>query len=393
MNVMELARKENEYIVSMRRYFHENPEVSWKEENTSNRICQELDQMNIPYVRVCGTGIIATLKGRKEKPVIGLRADIDALPVKEDTDCAYKSKHEGVMHACGHDSHMAMLLGAAKILSAHREELDCTVKFIFQPAEEVIEGAKQMMKLDEMKGIDTIMAIHIYPMLPTGKISVDAGPRMTSADTIKIKIKGKGGHGSQPHNAIDPIMAGSAVVMNLQTIVSREISPLETCVISICSFRGGKVANIIENSAELMGTVRTFNPEVRNALPEKIERVVRETCNALRADCEFEFIYGTPPTINEAESSKRGERAVLKLLGEEGLMTYEKHPGGEDFAWMLEKIPGYLAFVGCGNKEKDTCYSLHHEKFNLDEDAMVNGSALFVQYVLESQKDLGEGEK
>lgn len=388
MNTYELAQAQQEYLLEMRRYFHAHPEVSWNEVNTTNRICEELDKMGIPYNRLPKTGLVATIKGKRERPIIGLRADIDALPVKEAKSPAFKSTNEGIMHACGHDSHIAMLLGAAKIFMQNLDQLNCTVRLIFQPAEEVIQGAKTLLDVDEVMTCDNLMAIHIFPYLPVGTISVEAGPRFTSADTIKFKVIGKGGHGSMPHDTIDPIIVSAAVINNLQTISSREISPNETCVVSVCTVHAGTLSNIIPNEVAMTGTVRAFNPAVRDVLPAIIERIISKTCEAFRATYEYEFVYGTPATINEENSSARAETAVRKILGEEGLVKYTKTPGGEDFAWLLEKIPGYLAFVGCRNEAGDMCYPLHHERFDIDENAMINGSALFVQYVLETQDSI-----
>ena len=388
MESYKLAKENKEYIFGLRRYFHKNPELSWEEINTTKKIAEELDKLGISYNFLPKTGLVATIKGNKERPIIGLRADIDALPVKEGRDCEFKSEVEGKMHACGHDSHISMLLGAAKILSENKEKLDCTVRLIFQPAEEVIQGAKTLLDVDEVMTCDNLMAIHIFPYLPVGTISVEEGPRFTSADTIKIKIIGKGGHGSMPHQTVDPIMVSGNLISNIQTIASREINPNETCVVSICTVHAGTLSNIIPNEVELTGTVRTFNPKVREQLPGIIERIIKNTCSTFRANYEYEFVYGTPATINEGKSSARAERAVKKILGEKGLVKYEKTPGGEDFAWLLEKIPGYLAFVGCRNEEKDFIYPLHHEKFGIDEDAMINGTALFVQYVLETQNEI-----
>lgn len=388
MDVYKIANENKNYIYGLRRYFHQNPELSWEEINTTKKIAEELEKLNIPYKLLPKTGLIATLEGNKKKPIIGLRADIDALPMYEKRETEFKSKIEGKMHACGHDAHIAMLLGAAKILSENKEKLECTIRFIFQPAEEVIQGAKTLLNEKEVIECDNLMAIHIFPNIPVGKISVEEGPRFTSADTIKIKILGKGGHGSMPHQTIDPIMVASYLVTSLQTIVSREIDPNETCIVSICTIHAGTLSNIIPNDVELTGTVRTFNPNIRKELPKIIERIIKNICFGFRANYEYEFIVGTPAVINEKESSKRAERAVEKILGQEGIIEYGKTSCGEDFAWLLEKIPGYLALVGCRNEEKDCIYPLHHEKFGIDEKGMINGTALFVQYVLETQNEI-----
>ncbi|NLY47366.1 MAG: amidohydrolase, partial [Tissierella sp.] len=285
MNAFKEAKRIEEYVIEMRRYFHKHPEISWKEVNTSNKICEELDKMNIPYTRECETGVIGVIEGKKKNPVIGIRADIDALPMKEDTDLEFKSVNEGVAHSCGHDSHTAMLLGAAKILSENKDQLDCTVKLVFQPAEEFImdSGAKHMILIDEMKDIDNIVAAHIWSNIDSGTISVDVGPRMSSADTFKIEIKGKGGHGAMPADAIDPIVTAGAVISNLQTLVSRELPPTEPCVISVCSFNSGSAPNIIPDMAVLQGTTRSFNNEIRESYPEKMERIIKSTCETFRA--------------------------------------------------------------------------------------------------------------
>ena len=387
MNVFEEAKNIEEYLIDMRRYFHKHPEISWKEVNTSNKICQELDKMGIPYTRLLETGIIGVIEGKKKNPVIGIRADIDALAVTEETDLEFKSVNEGVMHACGHDSHITMLLGAAKILSENKDKLDCTVKLVFQPAEEFImdSGAKHMILVDEMEDIDNIVAAHIWGNIDAGTISVDAGPRMSSADTFKIEIKGKGGHGAMPNDAIDPIVVSSVLVGNLQTLVSRELPPREPCVVSVCSFNSGSAANVIPEVAVLEGTTRSFNNEIRESYPEKLERVVKNTCETFRSDYKFEYYPGTPATINEENSSALAQEAVRKVLGEEGLVKAEPSMGGEDFSKMLVKIPGCIAFIGTRNVEKGKVHSIHHPKFDIDESVMKNGVAFFVQYVLDMQ--------
>ncbi|MBS6264070.1 MAG: amidohydrolase [Clostridium sp.] len=384
MNVMECVQEKKEYLTGLRRWFHQYPELAFQEFKTAEHIREELDKMNIPYQTV-GTGTVAVLSGTSEKPVIGLRCDEDALPITEVKESPFKSKHDGCMHACGHDAHITMLLGAARILSEHREELNCTIKFIFQPAEEVFGGAKKMLESGLLDDVDTFCGMHIFPYIPAGKISVEEGPRYTSADSMKIKIIGKSGHGAMPQFSVDPIYVGCQVVNALQSIASRETDPVETCVISVCKFHCGSLFNVIEESAELEGTVRTFSPELRKRLPEIIERVIKNTCSAFRADYEFEYTFGAPATINDAGCSQIAEKAVKKILGEDGLALYTKTPGGEDFAYMLERRPGIYAFVGCRNEAQDQCYPLHHKRFDLDEEGMLNGCAFYIQYVLDIQ--------
>ncbi len=393
MNVVEEIQKNREYAVNIRRHFHRHPELSWEEHETAKKIREELTKMGIPYVEIAGTGTVATLKGKSDKPVIGLRCDIDALPITEVKDLEYKSQNPGVMHACGHDSHITMLLTAAKILSEHKDELNCTVKFIFQPAEEVMEGAEKILNSGAVDDLDTVAGMHIFPFLDAGTISVDAGPRYTSAAFMKIKIIGKSGHGAMPQFVVDPIYVGAKVVDALQSIASRETNPIDTVVVSVCTFHSGTLSNIFAQTAELSGTVRTFNPKLRNELPVMIERIIKNTCEAYRATYEFEYNPGVPPTINDPEYSVIAEESVRKILGEKGIAHYAGTPGGEDFSYFLEKYPGIYAFVGCGNESKDCCYSLHHERFDLDEDGMLNGAAFYVQYLLDVQEKYNKNTK
>jgi amidohydrolase len=390
MNVMDEVLKNKDYLIRMRRHFHQNPELGWKEYQTAETIRNELTSFHIPFSTVGDTGTVAVLKGKQNQPIIGLRCDIDALPITEVKEKSYKSKINGQMHACGHDSHIAMLLTAAKVLSEHRDELNCTVKFIFQPAEEVAtgekSGAKDILASGLVEDLSTVCGMHILPTIDSGMISVDEGPRFTSAAILKIRIIGKAGHGAMPHFSIDPIYVACKVVDALQSIVSRETNPSETVVISICSFHCGKASNVIDKVAYLEGTIRTFNPELREKIPQMIERIVANTCAAYRAQYELEIDNNYPVTINDARCSKLAEKSVVQILGEKSLAKYPKTPGGEDFAYFLQRYPGVYAFTGCRNPEKDCVYSLHHNMFDLDEDAMQNGAAFYIQYTLDAQE-------
>lgn len=388
MNVMDEVRKNQEYLIEKRRYFHRHPELSWQEFETAKAIRAELTAMGLAYETV-GTSTVAVIPGAKAAPVIGLRCDIDALPITEARDLEFKSQENGLMHACGHDSHIAMLLTAAKILAEHRQELECTVKLIFQAAEEDASnkraGAREVLDSGLIDDVDTVCGMHIFPMIPAGKISVDPGARYTSMGFMRIKIIGKAGHGAMPQFSVDPIYVGCKVVDALQSIVSRETDPNDTVVVSICSFHAGSAANIISGSAELRGTVRTFSPDVRKALPEMMERIIKNTCAAYRADYEFEMYADLPATITDARCAGIGREAVVDILGEEAIYSYPGTPGGEDFAFILEKIPGIYAFIGCRNEEKGCVYPLHHDHFDLDEDAMMNGVGFYLGYLLHAQ--------
>ncbi|WP_029488336.1 M20 metallopeptidase family protein [Candidatus Epulonipiscium viviparus] len=387
MNSKLLIDANKNYIINLRRHFHKYPELSNQEFKTSLKIQDELHKLNIPFQIVSPNGIVATLKGGSA--VIALRADIDALPIQESTNLEFKSVHDGCSHACGHDSHIAMLLGAAKVLSENRELLTCTVKFIFQPAEETIDGATQIIESGLIDDVDCFVGLHIFPYMDTGKISVDPGPRYAAADWLKIKVIGKSGHGALPHFTVDPIYVGSQIVTGLQSIVSRECDPLEPVVISICSFQAGTAAgNVISQSAKLSGTVRTFNPQLRSDLPAIIGRVATGIAAAHKATCEVDYIFGIPATISDPHCSELGKIAVTNILGASGLQSHPPMTGGEDFSQYLQTKPGLYAFIGSRNTATHHDYSLHHECFDFDENAMLNGAAFYVEYVNVFQNSL-----
>lgn len=383
MKVGELAKKYEGQVIAWRREFHENPELSWEEVRTGNRICEELKRMNIKVKRVAKTGVLGVLKGDKSGKTVALRADMDALPVKEANNVSYKSKNEGIMHACGHDGHIAMLLGAAKILSLMKNEVEGTIIFIFQPAEEKIQGALKMIEAGAMKGVDAILGIHLWSDLASGKVSLESGPRLAFTDMFKITIRGKGGHGSMPHQGVDAIVAASAVVMNLQSIVSREIGPLEPAVVTIGKFHGGERFNVLCDEVLMEGTTRGFNPQVRDKFPVIMERVIKETARAYRAEGELEYILGCSSVINDPQISQIASRAVINNFGEESVIKLEKVMGGEDFSFYAPEAPGVIALVGVRNESKGAMYPHHHKKFNIDEDALTIGTTLYSQFALD----------
>ena len=352
-NIQKLGEKYKDYMVEMRRYFHENPEPSTEEYNTSAKIKEELDKMGIPYVSAAGTGVIGTIQGGKPGKTVALRADMDALQVKECTGLPFASKKEGLMHACGHDGHIASLLGAAKILNEIKDEIQGTVKLFFQPAEETAWGAKKMIEEGALEGVDGVFGIHIWADIELGKISVEAGPRMASTDLFRIKVTGKGGHGSLPHQGVDAVVAGSAIVMNLQSIVSREISPLETAVVSVGQIKSGSRFNVIAPEAFMDGTTRAFSAEVRGKFHGMIDRIAKNTAAAYRAEAVTEYEYLVPVTINDERCSKIAEEAVRETFGEEALTTFPKITGSEDFSYFSNEREGVLCF---GNRNRKLFY-------------------------------------
>ncbi len=383
MNMKDLVKEYKQFLVDIRREFHMHPEISWQEVNTAKRIKEELDKMGISYVPCAKTGIVATIAGKKSGKTVALRADMDALEVLEKNDVEYSSRNEGISHACGHDGHMAMLLGAAKILNGLKDQFNGTVKLIFQPAEEMMNGAPAIIEDGGLEGVDNIFGIHLLGQLPVGLISVGTGPRMSSADMFKIKVKGKGGHGGMPEQCVDAIVTASAIVMNLQSIVSREISPSHPVVVSIGKFNAGSRMNVIAGSAMLEGNTRCFNTEIGKMLPDIIERIIVNTANAYKAEAELEYKIGVPPTVNEATSAARAEEMIKRTYGEGVLFELPPVTGSEDFSFYLEKIPGAFIFLGAMNQEKGAFQAQHHEQFNIDEDALEIGTVLNVQYAMD----------
>ncbi|MCC0637347.1 MULTISPECIES: M20 family metallopeptidase [unclassified Clostridioides] len=383
MNIKEITNGYKDYVIKLRREFHENPEKSMEEFRTSKRIKEELDKIGVPYVSSGGTGVVATIKGNNPGKTVALRGDMDALQVVECTEVEYKSKNEGLMHACAHDGHTSMLLGAAKVLNDIKNDINGTVKLFFQPGEEVGKGARAMIKDGAMEGVDGVFGIHLWSDVECGTVSVEEGPRMASADFFKITVKGKGGHGSLPHQGVDAVLASSALVMNLQSMVSREVSPLEPLVVSVGILNSGTRFNVIASEAVLEGTIRLFNPELRKQIPTILERIAKSTAEAYRAEAELEYGYLTPAVINDRECSKIATEAVIKLFGKESIALFEKVTGAEDFAEFMNIAPGALAFVGARNEAKGACYPHHHGCFNIDEDALEIGTALYVQYAVD----------
>lgn len=363
------------YVVALRRYFHRHPELSHREYKTSEKIQNELSRLGVPFTH-CGKGpgIKAVIKGNKPGKTIMLRADMDALPVLELNDIDYKSENSGVSHACGHDCHIAVLLGAAKILSQQTNNLIGTVVLCFQPAEETVNGAQEMIDGGILDGVDACFGLHVWSEIPAGKVSVPSGPRMASDDIFHITVKGKGGHGAMPETAVDALFVGSKIATDLQSIISREISPKDTAVITCGTFQAGTGANVIAETAKISGTVRTFSSAVRNSMEERIRRITSLIAQAYRATAEVDYSYEVGPLVNSPSISAVAENSALDVFGKDGLYDYSGTMCSEDFAVYLEHVPGAFAFVGINNDACDACWPQHSGHYQVDESVLGKSS-------------------
>ncbi|MFE4522146.1 M20 family metallopeptidase [Cytobacillus firmus] len=360
-------------MVSIRRYLHQNPEVSFKEEKTAHYIKTFYENLGIEVrSHVGGNGVVARIHGSKPGKTIALRADFDALPIQDEKDVPYKSLVPGVMHACGHDGHTATLLILAKALYELRDELEGTYVMIHQHAEEYAPGgAISMIKDGCLEGVDAIFGTHLWASEPTGKIQYRVGPFMAAADRFEVTIQGKGGHGAQPHKTKDAIVTASQLVVNLQQIVSRKVNPIDSAVVTVGSFVADNAFNVIADRAKLIGTVRTFNEDVRTNIEQEIERTVKGTCYTADSGYEYRFHRGYPAVVNH----KRETEYLAELAGkiEEVKWVEETDPemGGEDFAYYLQHVKGTFFFTGARPENTSENYPHHHPKFDIDEKAML----------------------
>jgi len=365
-------------LIALRRELHEHPELSHEESETASRVTRELQRLDIPYrAGVGGHGIIAELKGAKPGPIIALRADMDALPIQEETEIDFPSKRPGIMHACGHDAHTAMLVGAAALLSACKEQLHGTVRLLFQPAEEVNAGAAAMIRDGALDGVSEIYGLHNLPTLPAGMAATRYGALMGSVDRIEISLEGRGGHGAIPDQSIDPIVCASAIIQSLQSIISREVSPFEPVVVTIGSIHAGEANNVIPHYCRMTGTVRTFHPDVQAKLPDRIERIVQRIAEGYRCEATLHYIRQTPVLMNHDEQVKAVEAVIDDMLGSHSRATAQPTLAGEDFSIYLKDVPGCFFWLGSGPIENaEQAYGLHHPKYWLNEDCLTYGASL-----------------
>lgn len=380
--IRSLSQEISRDITDWRREFHTYPELSFREIETTARIKARLEEMGFTEMRVglkgVPTGLIADLGSGKQGPCFALRADIDALPIREKSRLPYCSVNDGVMHACGHDAHVAILLGAARILKELEAELPGRVRFIFQPSEEspLQSGAQAMIENGALERVDAIAGLHIWGTLPAGKVGLHAGPFMAASDEWEITIRGKGGHGGVPHLATDPIVAAGALLGSLQTLVSRETDPLESAVVSCCRIAAGTSVNIIPDSASLEGIVRTFNPSVRAAMQGRMARLCSGICEAMGCRAEIDYKNVLPATINDPILTERATKVARNVLGADKVMDIPPSMGSEDMSYYLQKVPGVFLFLGTENGEKGIGRPQHHPEFDVDDDVLPAGSSL-----------------
>ncbi|MBN2115034.1 MAG: amidohydrolase [Anaerolineales bacterium] len=384
IDFLKEARELFPYTQSLRRDFHMHPELGYREFRTGGIVAQELEALGIEVTKGVGkTGVVGLLEGSKPGTTLLLRFDMDALPITEETGAEYASQNPGIMHACGHDGHTAIGLTVAKILHAHRDQLAGTLKFCFQPSEEgtngeEIGGAVMMMRdgvLDDPK-VDMSLALHLWNEKPLGWLGVTKGPIMAGADLFTVRVSGRGGHGAIPDRAIDPVVAATSIVNALQTIVSRNVAPLETAVVSVTSIHGGTTFNVIPQEVRLEGTLRSFDNGVRQRVLERFEQIVHGVGEGMGCQVEVDFKRVTPALVNNAPLASKVQETARRVLPESDLDSGYQTMTAEDMAYLQEKVPGCFFFVGSNNKSRHLDHGHHHPRFDFDEEALVHAAAL-----------------
>jgi len=377
-------------LVAWRRRIHQKPELGFQEKITADFIAEKLTQWSIPHqTGIAKTGIVALIEGAKPGKVQAIRADIDALPIQEANDVPYRSQHDGKMHACGHDGHTAIALGTAYYLSQHKEDLHGTVKIIFQPAEEGPGGAKPMIEAGVLENpdVEQIIGLHLWNNLPLGTVGVRSGALMAASERFSVKIIGRGGHGAMPDQTVDSIVVASQIVSALQTIVARNINPLDSAVVTIGEFHAGTAFNVIANSAFLSGTVRYFNPNLESIIPQRIESIISGICEShgARYDLDYRQLY--PATVNNPRVAELVRSVATEVLETPmGVVPECQTMGGEDMSFFLQKIPGCYFFLGSANPDKGLAYPHHHPRFDFDETVLAMGVEIFVRCIEASGK-------
>ena len=382
----EICKDLQDEIVTMRRDLHQIPEIGGDLPETKAYVIKKLTEMGIPFTEnKSDSGLMAEIRGEKPGKTIALRADMDALPIQEANEVEYISRHEGIMHACGHDVHTAMLLGAARVLSENKERIPGTVRLLFQTDEEGSRGAERTIKEGGIQGADAVFGTHIGTILskdiPSGTMVCTPGCCMASFDKFVIRVKGNGCHGSTPEKGVDPINIASHIVINLQEIVAREIAATKPAVLTIGHMEAGFAYNVIPSEALIEGTIRALEEDVRQELARRIKEVAEATARTFRGEVEYEMIWGAPPVISDPEMAALAADCAREVVGESRVIDRVDAPnmGGEDFAYFLNQVPGAFMFLSSSNPEKHTDVPHHNPSFNVDEDVLWIGSAMFVK--------------
>jgi amidohydrolase len=372
-------------VVEWRRQIHQFPELGFKEQLTAEFISRCLSEWGIEHqTGVAKTGVVAVVHGSQPGPVLGIRADMDALPIQEENQVPYRSCHDGVMHACGHDGHVAIALGTAFYLNQHRDSFAGTVKFIFQPAEEGPGGAKPMIEAGVLKNpdVDAMIGLHLWNNLPLGTVGVRTGALMAASELFQCTIHGKGGHGAIPHQTIDSLVVGAQIVTALQTIVSRNVDPTKSAVVTVGRFHAGKAQNVIADTAHFGGTVRYFDPAYADLFPDRIEQIIAGICQSHGATYSLEYDALYPPVINDPDVTELVRSVALAVTETPAGVVPDCHTmGGEDMSFFLQEVPGCYFFLGAANPDKALAYPHHHPRFDFDETALPVGVEMFVRCV------------
>ena len=395
MNFATRAAEISDYVVNCRHYLHQHAELSLQEWETTAFLVSELEKLGVPVQSFPDyPGCIATIQGGGPGRTVMLRADIDALPIQENSGVPFESQNPGVMHACGHDCHAAMLLGAAKLLWEQREQLQGTVKLLFQSGEEVFIGSHYYWDKGYLSDVDAAMGMHVWPSVPSGTMSIQDGYLMASCDNFKLTVHGVSAHGSTPHQGKDAIVAASAIITNLQTIVSRSNDPLNTLVVTVGMIHAGTQFNIITDTAVMEGTVRAYAPEARSMVEGAIRRIMDHTAALYGCTAELEYEYLEPPVCNaDTALNDIARTAAKKLYGPDVLRRTSQATGSEDFSYLMEKIPASLfAFLGCYDEEQGCVHPVHNEKFKINEEILHKGAAQYAQFAADYLERTAGGE-
>ncbi|MEL7644938.1 MAG: amidohydrolase [Anaerolineaceae bacterium] len=389
MNFLAEAEKLFPETAALRRKLHQTPELAFAEYQTAALVAEELTGLGFAVeTGLGGTGVSGYLQGKSPKPLVMLRFDMDALPMQEESGVEYASQNPGVMHACGHDAHTAIGITTARLLAGHREELDASFLLVFQPAEEIGQGAQAMLEdgLFSSRKPDFALGVHVWNSLPSGSFVIKTGELMAGSGFFEVRLRGKGGHAALPHQAVDPIAAGARIVSALQSITAQKVNPLDAAVVGVTMFHAGTASNIIPELAELLGTIRFFSHEIWTLLCESLTRIVHDTASASGCTAEIKLVESTPPLVNDAFVAGAARKALGEILPDAVLLTDYRTMGSEDMAFFLEQVPGVFIFVGSGGAADHNAYPHHHPRFDIDESVMASASAILLQTAYDLQQ-------